>query len=107
MLYALSAAPALAPAPDLALCLLLLLQVWPLVRLLSQPCWLALFLSPLPSCLLQVDVRADKKKIKQAVQGLYEIQTKKINTLIRWVTHLFRFMGVRFAFVPYLITWVH
>lgn len=30
-----------------------------------------------------VDVRADKKKIKKAVQGLYDIQTKKINTLIR------------------------
>jgi hypothetical protein len=40
---------------------------------------------------LQVDVRADKKKIKQAVQGLYEIQTKKINTLIRCV---FGFVGV-------------
>jgi ribosomal protein L23 len=31
----------------------------------------------------QVDIRADKKKIKKAVQGLYDIQTKKINTLIR------------------------
>jgi len=30
-----------------------------------------------------VDVRADKKRIKKAVQGLYDIQTKKINTLIR------------------------
>ena len=28
-------------------------------------------------------MRADKKKIKQAVSGLYDIQTKKINTLIR------------------------
>lgn len=34
---------------------------------------------------VQVDVRADKKKIKKAVQGLYDIQTKKINTLIRSV----------------------
>eukprot|EP00878_Enallax_costatus_P031794 GHUV01034841.1.p3 GENE.GHUV01034841.1~~GHUV01034841.1.p3 ORF type:complete len:120 (-),score=44.40 GHUV01034841.1:1159-1518(-) len=30
-----------------------------------------------------VDIRADKKKIKKAVQGMYDIQTKKINTLIR------------------------
>jgi len=30
-------------------------------------------------------VRADKKRIKKAVQGLYDIQTKKINTLIRCV----------------------
>jgi ribosomal protein L23 len=31
----------------------------------------------------QVDVRADKRKIRAAVQGMYDIQTKKINTLIR------------------------
>ncbi|KAI7835728.1 hypothetical protein COHA_010382 [Chlorella ohadii] len=30
-----------------------------------------------------VDVRADKKAIKKAVARLYDIQTKKINTLIR------------------------
>ena len=30
-----------------------------------------------------VDVRADKKAIKGAVSRLYDIQTKKINTLIR------------------------
>jgi large subunit ribosomal protein L23Ae len=30
-----------------------------------------------------VDVRADKRKIRAAVQGMYDIQTKKINTLIR------------------------
>ncbi|KAF6261464.1 ribosomal protein L23a component of cytosolic 80S ribosome and 60S large subunit [Scenedesmus sp. NREL 46B-D3] len=30
-----------------------------------------------------VDVRADKKKIRKAVQNMYDIQTKKINTLIR------------------------
>lgn len=30
-----------------------------------------------------VDVRASKKKIKDAVQRMYDIQTKKINTLIR------------------------
>lgn len=39
-----------------------------------------------PASLLQVflvDIRADKKKIKKAVQGMYDIQTKKINTLIR------------------------
>lgn len=30
-----------------------------------------------------VDVRADKKAIKKAVARLYDIQTKKVNTLIR------------------------
>lgn len=30
-----------------------------------------------------VDVRATKKSIKDAVSKLYDIQTKKINTLIR------------------------
>ncbi|KAL2633010.1 hypothetical protein R1flu_004489 [Riccia fluitans] len=30
-----------------------------------------------------VDVRADKKKIKEAVKKMYDIQTKKVNTLIR------------------------
>lgn len=30
-----------------------------------------------------MDVRADKKAIKAAVGRLYDIQTKKINTLIR------------------------
>lgn len=30
-----------------------------------------------------VDVRANKRQIKQAVAKLYDIQTKKINTLIR------------------------
>eukprot|EP00246_Nothoceros_aenigmaticus_P006834 TRINITY_DN200_c0_g1_i1.p1 TRINITY_DN200_c0_g1~~TRINITY_DN200_c0_g1_i1.p1 ORF type:complete len:171 (-),score=34.95 TRINITY_DN200_c0_g1_i1:209-664(-) len=30
-----------------------------------------------------VDVRADKKKIKDAVKKMYEIQAKKVNTLIR------------------------
>lgn len=30
-----------------------------------------------------VDIRADKKKIKDAVKKMYEIQTKKVNTLIR------------------------
>jgi len=30
-----------------------------------------------------VDVRCTKKQIKDAVAGMYEIQTKKINTLIR------------------------
>lgn len=32
-----------------------------------------------------VDVRADKKKIKDAVKKMYEIQAKKVNTLIRCV----------------------
>ncbi|KAM7255349.1 hypothetical protein ACFE04_020590 [Oxalis oulophora] len=30
-----------------------------------------------------VDLRADKKKIKAAVKKMYDIQTKKVNTLIR------------------------
>lgn len=30
-----------------------------------------------------VDIRADKKKIKEAVKKMYEIHTKKVNTLIR------------------------
>eukprot|EP00899_Mesostigma_viride_P020430 jgi/Mesvir1/28389/Mv02503-RA.1 len=30
-----------------------------------------------------VDVRADKKKIKAAVKGMYDIECKKVNTLIR------------------------
>ncbi|KAK9791178.1 hypothetical protein WJX73_008701 [Symbiochloris irregularis] len=30
-----------------------------------------------------VDVRSNKRQIKEAVSGLYDIQTKKINTLIR------------------------
>lgn len=30
-----------------------------------------------------VDVRANKKQIKEAVGRLYDIQTQKINTLIR------------------------
>nr|CAA63112.1 ribosomal protein L23 [Spinacia oleracea] len=30
-----------------------------------------------------VDIRADKKKIKDAVKKMYDIQSKKVNTLIR------------------------
>ncbi|KAH7537256.1 hypothetical protein FEM48_Zijuj03G0073600 [Ziziphus jujuba var. spinosa] len=30
-----------------------------------------------------VDIRADKKKIKDAVKKMYDIETKKVNTLIR------------------------
>ncbi|XP_031501534.1 60S ribosomal protein L23A-like [Nymphaea colorata] len=30
-----------------------------------------------------VDIRADKKKIKAAVKKMYEIQAKKVNTLVR------------------------
>lgn len=33
-----------------------------------------------------VDIRADKKKIKDAVKKMYDIQTKKVNTLIRWAS---------------------
>lgn len=35
-----------------------------------------------------VDIRADKKKIKDAVKKMYDIQTKKVNTLIRYVQFL-------------------
>lgn len=38
---------------------------------------------PPPPQVFIVDVRADKKAIKAAVGRLYDIQTKKINTLIR------------------------
>ncbi|GAB2272466.1 hypothetical protein Dimus_007290 [Dionaea muscipula] len=31
-----------------------------------------------------VDIRADKKKIKDAVKKMYDIQAKKVNTLIRY-----------------------
>ncbi|ESQ42374.1 hypothetical protein EUTSA_v10015923mg, partial [Eutrema salsugineum] len=30
-----------------------------------------------------VDIRADKNKIKDAIKKMYDIQTKKVNTLIR------------------------
>ena len=43
---------------------------------------------PPPTCLSQVfivDVKSTKKQIKDAVQTMYDIQTKKINTLIRYV----------------------
>lgn len=33
-----------------------------------------------------VDLRADKKKIKDAVKKMYDIQAKKVNTLIRWAS---------------------
>ncbi|CAM6111264.1 unnamed protein product [Calypogeia fissa] len=32
---------------------------------------------------VRADVRADKKKIKDAVKKMYDIHTKKVNTLIR------------------------
>lgn len=35
-----------------------------------------------------VDIRADKKKIKDAVKKMYDIQTKKVNTLIRYAAYL-------------------
>lgn len=35
-----------------------------------------------------VDIRADKKKIKDAVKKMYDIQAKKVNTLIRWAFHI-------------------
>lgn len=35
-----------------------------------------------------VDLRADKKKIKDAVKKMYDIQAKKVNTLIRYFSCL-------------------
>jgi len=32
-----------------------------------------------------VDIRANKRQIKDAVKKLYDVQAAKINTLIRWV----------------------
>lgn len=34
-----------------------------------------------------VDVKANKAQIKQALKKLYDIDTVKINTLIRYVAH--------------------
>lgn len=45
----------------------------------SHPC------SSLDTQVFMVDLRANKKMIKAAVNELYEIQCKKINTLIRCV----------------------
>lgn len=35
-----------------------------------------------------VDIKADKKMIKNAVKKMYDIQTKKVNTLIRSISRL-------------------
>lgn len=43
-----------------------------------------------------VDIKADKKKIKAAVKKMYDIQTKKINTLIRYVSYCD-------AFIPLIV----
>ena len=32
-----------------------------------------------------VDVKANKRQIKEALKKLYDVETVKINTLIRWV----------------------
>lgn len=32
-----------------------------------------------------VDIKSNKRQIKQAVKTLYDVQAEKINTLIRWV----------------------
>ncbi|GAB2255802.1 hypothetical protein Droror1_Dr00009580 [Drosera rotundifolia] len=34
-----------------------------------------------------VDIRSDKKKIKDAAKKMYDIQAKKVNTLIRYIIH--------------------
>jgi large subunit ribosomal protein L23Ae len=33
-----------------------------------------------------VDVKANKRQIKEALKKLYDVDTVKINTLIRWAT---------------------
>lgn len=43
-----------------------------------------------------VDIRADKRKIKDAVKKMYDIQTRKVNTLIRWAS--------LFLFNPYFVS---
>lgn len=35
-----------------------------------------------------VDLKSNKRQIKDAVKKLYDVQAAKINTLIRWVTRL-------------------
>ena len=47
-----------------------------------------LYTSPFDTQVFMVDLRANKKMIKAAVNELYEIQCKKINTLIRYVLAL-------------------
>lgn len=51
-----------------------------------------------------VDLKADKKKIKAAVKKMYDIQAKKVNTLIRLLTHLPLFMA-EYASFCMLTTW--
>lgn len=51
-----------------------------------------------------VDLKADKKKIKAAVKKMYDIQAKKVNTLIRLLTHLLLFMA-EYASFSMLTTW--
>lgn len=41
-----------------------------------------------------VDIKADKKKIKAAVKKMYDIQAKKVNTLIRSVGLLFSLIAL-------------
>ncbi|KAK1555210.1 hypothetical protein Q3G72_023455 [Acer saccharum] len=59
---------------------------WPAVTTLSSLA--AIFNSCVPiednnTLVFIVDIRADKKKIKDAVKKMYDVQTKKVNTLIR------------------------
>ncbi|CAN6565649.1 unnamed protein product [Malus baccata var. baccata] len=46
-----------------------------------------------------VDIRADKKKIKDAVKKMYDIQTKKVNTLIRYPVNFFVCISVSSIFL--------
>ena len=42
-----------------------------------------------------VDVKANKRQIKQALKTLYDVETVKINTLIRWVITWIAWLGTR------------
>lgn len=56
-----------------------------------------------------VDIRADKKKIKDAVKKMYDIQSKKVNTLIRSVTleydALRNLQWIKFSIISKILTW--
>jgi large subunit ribosomal protein L23Ae len=47
-----------------------------------------------------VDLKADKKKIKAAVKKMYDIQAKKVNTLIRLVS-----LPYLIIFQPKMLSW--
>lgn len=44
-----------------------------------------------------VDIKSNKRQIKDAVKKLWDVQAAKINTLIRWVAFLFCLAGLEFG----------